>query len=95
MCLYWDSTVHVTFVMHLVIPFPITISLCRAAAELRSNCSCDSYILVSCFVLWSGRSAERGAVTQVCGSQYQGRHARFTNQQQESLTTSACMITTT
>lgn len=48
MCLYWDSTIHITFVMNLLIPFHITVSPCSAAAGLRSNCSCDSYVLVSC-----------------------------------------------
>lgn len=48
MCLYWDSIIHVTFVMYLLIPFHITISPRSAAAGLHSICSCDSYILVSC-----------------------------------------------
>lgn len=48
---------------------------------------------LSCRVLESKWSAQRGTVTQVCGPEYQGRHACFNNQEQESLATSEWIIT--
>lgn len=88
--LTWTKSTHISLVLRLFVSHGVMTTRCFAAEELHWNYSCDSDVLLSCFVLVSSPSAQQWRRFVVVSIS----QAYFANHQQENLDCIRLTITT-